>query len=145
MMRIPIRRTQIVIEERHVEAGQAAADPLRRMATIAIVANPCAGRFVDDLAPMIAASADIGRHMAAMMITAFGQHQIQSYGKGGIVWVAGEQEHANAMLTTAFANPFRDVLAGAGGDEALGAKKPSGAEFRLPTLPACAGPYRQPA
>jgi len=112
-MRIPIRRTQIVIEERHVEAGQAAADPLRRMATIAIVANPCAGRFVDDLAPMIAASADIGRHMAAMMITAFGQHQIQSYGKGGIVGVAGEQEHANAMLTTAFANPFRDVLAGA--------------------------------
>ena len=67
-------------------------------------------RFVDDLAPMIAASADIGRHMAAMMITAFGQHQIQSYGKGGIVGVAGEQEHVNAMLTTAFAADRFDDL-----------------------------------
>ena len=112
-MRIPIRRTQIVIEERHVEAGQAATDPLRRMATIAIVGNPYAGRFVDDLAPMIAASADIGRQMAAMMISGFGQYPIQSYGKGGLVGIAGEQEHANAMLTTAFANPFRDVLRGA--------------------------------
>src|SRR5262245_27983427 len=35
---------------------------------------------------------------------------IQSYGKGGLVGLAGEQEHANALLTTAFADPFRKAI-----------------------------------
>lgn len=113
MTLISIRRTQTVIEERREEAGRLAVNPLRRVATIAVVNNPYAGRFVTDLAPMIEASGEIGREMAATMIAAFGQHEIQSYGKGGVVGLAGEQEHANAMLTTAFANPFREVIGGA--------------------------------
>jgi hypothetical protein len=38
--------------------------------------------------------------------------QVQSYGKGGIVGVDGEQEHANALLTTVFAEPLRRALGG---------------------------------
>src|SRR4029077_16042030 len=109
---ISIRRTYVIVEERREEAGQPAIDRLRRTAVVAVVSNPCAGRFVADLKPMIEASVDIGHEMAEMMLAAFGQYEIQSYGKGGIVGVAGEQEHANAMLTTAFANPFRDAVGG---------------------------------
>src|SRR5206468_12073301 len=36
----------------------------------------------------------------------------QSYGKGGIVGLAGEQEHINALLTTTFANPLREAVGG---------------------------------
>ncbi len=47
-----------------------------------------------------------------MAIAAFGTDPVQSYGKGGIVGLAGEQEHANAMLTTVFAEPFRNAIGG---------------------------------
>jgi hypothetical protein len=110
---ISIRRTYIIVEERREDAGQPATDRLRRTGVVAVVNNPYADRFVADLKPMIEASVDIGREMAGMMLAAFGQHEVQSYGKGGIVGLAGEQEHANAMLTTAFANPFKEALGGA--------------------------------
>jgi hypothetical protein len=111
-VQIKIRRTYTVVEERHEEAGRSAAHPLRRVAAIAVVENPYAGRYVDELKPMIDASVSLGRTMAELALTAFGQHEIQSYGKGGIVGVAGEQEHANALLTSAFANPIRDAIGG---------------------------------
>src|SRR4029077_6384551 len=83
---ISIRRTYVIVEERREEAGQPAIDRLRRTAVVAVVSNPCAGRFVADLKPMIEASVDIGHEMAEMMLAAFGQYEIQSYGKGGIRW-----------------------------------------------------------
>lgn len=111
-MNIKVRRTYAITEERHEEAGRPAAHPLRRVAAIAIVENPYAGRYVEDLKPMIDASVPLGRTMAEVALTAFGQHEIQSYGKGGIVGVAGEQEHANALLTSVFANPIREAIGG---------------------------------
>jgi Amino acid synthesis len=109
---IKVRRTCAITEERHEEAGRAAVHPLRRVAAIAIVENPYAGRYVDDLKPMIEGSVALGRTIADVALRAFGQHEIQSYGKGGIVGTAGEQEHANALLTSAFANPIRDAIGG---------------------------------
>ena len=111
-MNIIIRRSFVIVEERHEEAGRKADRPLRRIAAIAIVENPYAGRYVEDLKPMVDASARLGQHIAKIALEGFGQHEVQSYGKGGIVGIAGEQEHANAMLTTVFANPIRDAIGG---------------------------------
>lgn len=111
-VKIAIRRSFVIVEERREEAGRVADRPLRRVAAVAVVENPYAGRYVEDLKPMIEASAALGRDMAQMALAAFGQHEVQSYGKGGIVGVAGEQEHANALLTTTFANPIRDAIGG---------------------------------
>ena len=111
-MNIKIRRTFVMIEERREEAGRAANLPLRRVAAVAVVENPYTGRYVDDLAPMIDASARLGKELGELAISAFGNYEVQSYGKGGIVGMNGEQEHANALLTTAFANPIRDMLGG---------------------------------
>ena len=77
-----------------------------------MVENPHAGKPVGDLKPMIAASEELGRDMGKVLLETFGQYEIQSYGKGGIAGLAGEQEHANALLTTAFANPLRDAVGG---------------------------------
>ncbi len=111
-MTIRIRRSFAIVEERTEEAGRIAAQPLRRVAAVAVVENPYAGRYVEDLKPMIDGSAQLGRQIAAIALTAFGSHAVQSYGKGGIVGTAGEQEHANALLTTTFANPIRDAIGG---------------------------------
>lgn len=111
-MNIDIRRSFVILEERNELAGRVAKQPLRRAAGIAIVANPFAGRYVEDLKPMIDASVRLGEQMAEITLAAFGKHEVQSYGKGGIVGVHGEQEHANALLTTVFANPIRDAIGG---------------------------------
>jgi hypothetical protein len=109
---IKIRRTFVMVEERREEAGKVAETPLRRVAAVAVVENPYAGRYVDDLKPMIEASAAIGQELGQIGLRAFGNFEVQSYGKGGIVGVDGEQEHANALLTTTFANPIRDAIGG---------------------------------
>lgn len=111
-MELKVRRSYLFSEEKSVEAGQATNAPLRRSAAIVVVENPYASQFVSDLNPMIDASVAIGRQMAEMLKKALGDEKVQSYGKGGIVGTAGEQEHANALLTTAFANPIRDIIGG---------------------------------
>jgi len=111
-MDIKIRRSFVIVEERREEAGRAAAQPLRRAAAVAVVENPFAGRYVEDLGPMIEGSAQLGREVVQLALYAFGQIPVESYGKGGIVGLAGEQEHANALLTTTFANPIRAAVGG---------------------------------
>lgn len=111
-MKLEIRRSIMVVDTRHVEAGLRHETPLRRIAAIAIVGNPYAGKYVDDLSEMIDASASVGRFLAELAVQAMGSHEIQSYGKGGVAGLGGELEHANAMLTTTFAEPLREAIGG---------------------------------
>ena len=111
-MLIKIRRTFAMVEERRGEADRASNLPLRKVAAVAVVENPYAGRYVEDLKPMIDGSVALGRELGALALSAMGDHEVQSYGKGGVVGVDGEQEHANALLTTTFANPIRNLLGG---------------------------------
>ncbi|WP_137388510.1 amino acid synthesis family protein [Rhodoligotrophos defluvii] len=111
-MQLTIRRQFTVIEDKTEDFGQVAADPLRKVAVVAVVANPHAGQYVRDLKPMIEASVELGQLMAKRALAAMGDAEVQSYGKAGLVGLAGEQEHGNALLTTAFAEPFRAAIGG---------------------------------
>jgi hypothetical protein len=111
-MQLKVRRTTVVLDERREEAGRIAVTPLRKLAVVTVLENPMLGRYVEDLSPFIEASAALGRDMGATAMKAFGNEPTQSFGKGGIVGLAGEQEHANALLTTTFANPLRDAIGG---------------------------------
>lgn len=112
---VTIRRILTLVEDHHGEAGAGDGAVLRKVAVTAIVRNPFAGRSVADLAPLVEASAGIAREIVARAVAAMGPHAVQSYGKGGVVGVAGEQEHAVALLTTVFGDAVR---AGVGGGRA---------------------------
>lgn len=86
--------------------------PLRKVAVVAVLANPYAGRYVPDLDPLIRASAALGERVAEKAAEAMRPFEALGYGKGGVVGLNGEQEHANALLTTAFATPLRARLGG---------------------------------
>jgi hypothetical protein len=86
--------------------------PLRKVAGVAIVDNPFAGRHVEDLSPLVAASEELGHELAKIITDALVPYSAQSYGKAGVVGLAGEQEHANALLTTTFAEPLRKAVGG---------------------------------
>jgi hypothetical protein len=112
-MKLDIRRLLCFTDHKEVEAGHRHEQPLRRVAAVAIVANPYAGRYVEDLSEAIAASVDVGAVLAKLAIEAMGSYKVESYGKGGVVGLGGELEHANAMLTTTFATPLREAVGGA--------------------------------
>ena len=111
-MKLKIRRSFTLVENRSVEAGKAASIPLRKVAAVLVLENPYAGRYVRDLTPMIKASAALGRELAAMAARALAPYKAQSLGKGALVGISGEQEHANALLTNVFAEPLREALGG---------------------------------
>ena len=110
-MKLHIRKWFSFVEH-HLDPGDARTIPLRKVAVAAVVENPYAGQHVEDLRPMIAASEDLGREIGKVLLETLGPYQVQSYGKAGIAGLAGEQEHANALLTTTFANPLRDAVGG---------------------------------
>jgi hypothetical protein len=111
-VKLTIRRTFTVVEERRIDAGRPADIPLRKVAQVMVLENPFVGRYVEDLSPLIKASPALGAEMAGPAVAALAPYSAQSYGKAGLVGLGGEQEHANALLTTVFANPIRDAIGG---------------------------------
>lgn len=112
-MKLEVRRTFTWVDEQEVEAGIRHTMPLRRVAVAAVVTNPYAGRYAEDLNEAIEASVDIGSQLADRARAALAPYTAASYGKGGVVGLGGELEHANAMLTTSFAAPLREAIGGA--------------------------------
>jgi hypothetical protein len=111
-MQMNVRRISTIVEDKFEEAGYVADPFIRRAAIVAVVQNPYVHGYVEDLKPLVDASPNVGAQMAQRLRAIFGDLEIQAYGKGGVVGLAGEQEHANALLTTAFATPFRDEIPG---------------------------------
>jgi hypothetical protein len=109
---LKLRRTSVVTEDKRQEAGRDAEIPLRKIAIIAVVENPFAARYVEDLTSLIEASVALGEGMAGAALKTLHPYTAQSYGKAGLVSLAGEQEHANALPTTVFADPFRRAIGG---------------------------------
>ncbi len=107
-----IRRVATIIEDHFYEAGRRAEKPLRKVAAIMVLKNPYAGQYVEDLSALTEASIGLGKKMGAQAIAALGGAPVEAYGKAGIVGLNGETEHANALLTTVFANPIRDAIGG---------------------------------
>ena len=111
-VQLHIRSLHTFVEHKIVEAGKRADVPLRKVAAIAVIENPYAGAYVENLKPLIDASEDLGRQLAQLAVRALEPYPAESYGKAAIVGTAGEQEHANAVLTTTFAEPLRKAIGG---------------------------------
>ena len=92
---IQIRRVFTHVEDIHHEFGPPAAVPLRRGAIGAVLTNPFAGRYVEDIVPMMDALQPVGIDMAQRLRAAMDVpvERIESYGKGAIVGANGELEH----------------------------------------------------
>lgn len=111
-MQLNLRRWFTLVDQKMMEEGRLAEPPLRKVAAVAVVENPCAGKFVEDLSPLIEGSAALGQFLAQQAFEAMKPLSIQSYGKGAVVGIGGAQEHANALITTTFAEPLRAICGG---------------------------------
>lgn len=90
-----VRKTAIVIDEIFHEGGPVAASPHRRGAALAVINNPFAGSYVQEITGFIDDLKPLGLQMATDLLAALGGNpaQIEGYGKGAIIGEAGELEH----------------------------------------------------
>ena len=106
-----IRRVVVIKDVVRAEGGLAAIEPVTRVAACAVIANPLAGRAVDDLQELIPFGAELGEQLVREALTMLRKPAV-SYGKAAIVGVAGDIEHAAAILHPRMGKPMRDAIGG---------------------------------
>ncbi len=107
-----IRKIVTVVEETAEEMGHAIAPPTRKAVAVAVIENPFAGRFAEDLDELMQIGAELGGLLGARAVAALGVEPsaIESYGKAAVVGEGGEWEHAAAILHPRLGKPLRDAV-----------------------------------
>jgi hypothetical protein len=90
-----IRKFLTTVEEIMHEGGPVAEKPLKRGAVLAVIENPFAGSYHEEISGFMKDLEPLGLEMARRLIGALGgdKADIEGYGKGAIVGQAGELEH----------------------------------------------------
>jgi hypothetical protein len=106
-----VRKTVFVKEIIEADGFGKACDPITRVVAMAVVQNPAAGQFVDDLSPLFDIGGQLGEQLMDEAVTMLGAPPI-SYGKAAIIGVAGDMEHGAAMLHPKLGKPMRAAVGG---------------------------------
>lgn len=94
MALVTVRKIKLDVEEVFHEGGSRSSVPLRIAVATAVVANPYAGRYVEDLLPFMHELRGLGSQLSEQLINVLGgARHVQAYGKGAIVGEDGELEH----------------------------------------------------
>lgn len=111
-MKPDIRKIVVVVDETLTEMGRAVSPPVRRAAAMAVIANPFAGKYVEDLAPLMDMGEELGRILSEKAVAALGVEgaTAEGYGKAALVGENGEMEHAAALLHPKMGTPVRKTL-----------------------------------
>lgn len=112
-MKLKIRRLLTFVDHLQELAGRAGDPPLRKVAAVAVIGNPFAGKkFQADLSGLVDGSKAVGDEITGLAMSALKPYKAQSYGKAAIIGLAGEQEHGNALLTTVYGDVMRRAAGG---------------------------------
>jgi hypothetical protein len=114
MPEVIVRKRVTVVEEIFHEGGPVSANPPRRAAVLAIIRNPYAGSYVENIESFMDDLKPLGLEMARTLVSALGGDAkvVEGYGKGAIVGSAGELEHG-ALWHVPGGYAMREILGGA--------------------------------
>ena len=126
-MSAEIRKIATWVEETHREIGQQISPPTRKAVAVAVIKNPFAGSYTEDLTPLMDIGAELGGLLGDKCVAALGitPAQAESYGKAAMVGEGGELEHAAAILHPKLGAPLR-VAVEKGAALVLSSKKMGG-------------------
>jgi hypothetical protein len=112
LMKAKIRKLATFVEETCTEMGRPVQPATRRAASVAIIENPCAGKYVEDLSELMLIGEELGELLTRRAVAALGipANAVESYGKAAAVGENGELEHAAAILHPKLGTPVRKVL-----------------------------------
>jgi hypothetical protein len=111
-MAAKIRKLIVQVDETRLEMGRPVEPPTRKALAIAVIANPYAGRYAENLDELVAIGEELGGLLGAKCVQALGiaPGAAHSYGKAAIVGEAGELEHAAAILHPKLGAPLRAAV-----------------------------------
>ncbi len=112
-MTLKIRKYVVYDEETLIEGFRKAETPLRMFAVAAVIENPWAGKYIEDLKPEILSIAQpLGKELTQRITNLVGGgDRIEAYGKAAVVGLDGEIEHASALIhTLRFGNFYREAV-----------------------------------
>ena len=111
-MSAEIRKLAVWVEETHQEMGQQISPPTRKAVAVAVIKNPFAGVFQQDLGLLSDIGAELGGLLGQKCVAALGiaPEQAESYGKAAMVGENGELEHAAAILHPKLGAPLRQAV-----------------------------------
>ena len=111
-MSADIRKIAVWVEETHREIGQTISPPTRKAVAVAVIQNPFAGSYSQDLSPLMDIGAELGGLLGDKCVAALGitPAQAESYGKAAMVGEGGELEHAAAILHPKLGAPLRKAV-----------------------------------
>jgi hypothetical protein len=109
-----IRKIVTILEETHQEMGMPVKPSTRKAAALAVIKNPFADHYEDNLELLITRGDELGSLLGKKCVELLGINpgQTHSYGKGAIVGSGGELEHAGAILHPKLGGPFREAVGG---------------------------------
>ena len=112
MSKAEIRKVVTFVEETRTEMGKTIDPPTRRAAAVAVIENPFAGRYVEDLEALMDVGAELGGMLGEKCVAALGIEpaRAESYGKAAMVGENGELEHAAAILHPRLGAPLRKAV-----------------------------------
>ncbi len=104
-----IRKVAVFVEETHIEMDKAISPATRKAVAVAVIENPFAGVYQEDLTALMDIGAELGELLGKRCVEALGitPAQAESYGKSAMVGVDGELEHAAAILHPKLGAPLR--------------------------------------
>ncbi len=120
-----------------IEGFKATEKPWRMIAVAAVIKNPWAGRYVDDLMPEILAYAPVlGQELTEKICAlAGGGDKIEGYGKAAVVGLNGEVEHASGLIhTLRFGNFFREAVGAKSYLSFTNTRGPANAPVQIPLM-----------
>jgi hypothetical protein len=108
---ITIRKWVTLVEEVLSDGLRGTERPIKRAVIAAVIGNPYANRWSDDL--------ELLEHAGEVLATEFMNRalvlldgNVEAYGKGGVVGEHGELEHVAAVLHPRFGHPTRELSGG---------------------------------
>lgn len=110
-MAVKIRKLITITEETYTEASKKVEPTLKKVAAVAVIKNPFAGRFVENLEPLSDIDEELGKILTKRAIQAL-DAPVESYGKGTIIGMDGEIEHAGAIMHPKLGKPVREIVGG---------------------------------
>ncbi len=112
MLEPKIRKVVTSVEEIRYEGFSALEKPIRRVSVAAVIKNPYAGKYQEDLSELSEVGEWLGDYLSKEAAKILGEGNIHSYGKGAIAGLDGELEHCAAILHPKLGKPMRDAIGG---------------------------------
>jgi len=108
-----VRKLITIVEDTFADGKKDARKPVRKVAAIAIIKNPFAGVYQENLDELIDNGEELGKILGERAVEALGEGRApESYGKAAIVGERGELEHAAALLHPKLGTPLRNAVGG---------------------------------